>query len=429
MTDFARVNDGVAFASGETFTSADANTIRTDLDVGHTDQVLTLRQHVVRAGNYLAGAEEASLGAFFFDPRLHAYVAMSSPYSTSTPTAYDAMLATVGAAGNLNVIGVARPDATVAQDYDYRPIMCGFASTAVLVYHDTSGTYNTGVAVSNDWLSWAAVYSAGTSVAFRPGGAAASARGAAAVYAGSALPRIFIPGHDASGAAILDLTNTTGSTVTATVRYDHTDWLGYFNSVAVDTAGTTALVIGDGLTSGSDQYYVRWNEVAGTFVHYTISMPAASDTVKYVAYDPISAAFVVMAAASSGGGYAGDLYFLTSTDGLSWNAAKRVPLPSVLTAVLHDFWITPAGLWFALFSDSLQGCFAAISLDGGATWSLCGLGRYSEVTGRVRGKIARGGDLIVVVKPSPDEHDGGHSDAVLVGGGHVGGTTYTAVAA
>jgi hypothetical protein len=146
-----------------------------------------------------------------------------------------------------------------------------------------------------------------------------------------------------------------------------------------------SVATGDGATAiGTTASAAQGIRVTDTTT-YSVTMPIHTDGtqtgMKGIAWDPRTAKFVLMVAGKTSGAHPSNLYWVTSTDGVTWSASvgwKRMQPSWTGDTTLEDFAITPDGIWLVTCRTAPVGGIVnqrlLASIDSGANWQEIGLG-------------------------------------------------------
>lgn len=120
-------------------------------------------------------------------------------------------------------------------------------------------------------------------------------------------------------------TSSTDGDISANSTYDLTNSYGYIQILTVPSAGTNADGVFEITQGGGTGNYVRWVYEAGT-IYAQWAVAYAPTTVFSVAYNSTTHKYwrIREGTGGGGGGTAGNLYWDTSTDGISWTQRATV---------------------------------------------------------------------------------------------------------
>jgi hypothetical protein len=367
MTDFERVNNGVAFSTQQ-LTSTEMNKVRTNGELLWRMQSLRMLEKHVNCSDLDIGASNY-FGPLIWNEIARAYIGITGP--TGANVAPILLAAGAGDDPVISQLGATAVPSDIAEG-SY-PHVYAYETTGYhyQVFPSLADATKCNVSSSTDLKTWTTVTSTPSTLTFAP-----SADGAGCKMSDSVL---VVPGSTATGPALLWLSLGAAGVITATA-------IGAFSGspyrvVSVATNGTIAIGLGHGsATSGLSC------TLAGTITTLSIPTHAAADYARErIAYDARLAKFVRITSGLSAGAYPSNLMWDTST-GASWSATvgwKRL-VPSWSTATtLEDFTITADGIWLAIVRtnvvDGVVNHYLLSSIDSGANWQELALGprRYA----------------------------------------------------
>lgn len=349
MTDFDRVNAGVAFGD-EVFTPADANGLRTNGELLWQNEVLRFsRANVDVTDMYYAAA--STFGPLTWHNYYRCFLAAGPSIGGAGQCL---MTAGVGAPASVSMRAVGLSPPASANT----PVIFGGASTSPYVYQGVSDGANFLLYGSADWSTWG-LYNAAT---FTP----------SVLRAAPAVSGVYtvIPGSADSYRSML-VVSTSGVTIGAKACTSSTS-SSAITSVA--TNGTIAVGVCGLDTAGHGRQAPL--ATAGTGSDFTITKPATVSTVPFVAYDARTSQWVVLAEGASG--YDGNIYWAPRAS-VDWSSGSWYSLATGYAAInVHDFTITTNGIWivsaWALNSYVIFEQLIFASIDAGANWSVHPIG-------------------------------------------------------
>lgn len=397
---FTRVHDGVAFATYDKFTSADANALRTNDELfwsAHTRNLST--QRFDAATIISASPTSGTLGGMFWSDFWGAYVALALPRGSTGPAYY--ALATPG--GRTEYALIATPPSGVSTT-DARPSLITVKfrdaddSIAAMLYADSSS--GTAVAESTDMAAWSRVYYGGSALAATltrlPSLTLASGDVATPVMNVASRPA-FVLTYGAAGHIACSIVS--GGTAS-----------GAPYAVAQSTARNLVMCL-----ASSSLHACVYDDTAKSFTTY--ATPMHVDTVgtasnQKIAYDPILERFVLVTPGNSASALSSGWLYYTTNDGRSaWSATvgwKRVYLgfQNLLGSpfILQDFMITSDGAWVLLVKDNrpvslgLNLVRVLLSFDQGGTWRE--FGSWPRVSGVGTPRLSQSGPGFVIHEQS-----------------------------
>lgn len=396
MTDFARLNNGTAYANGDVVDQANFfNPVRTNEELLYLlNATGTARYTETDVANVGAGTSRGDPTNMAWSSLFGTYISIGVPKTAGG----DQVIFQAGDGADVTVYertGGGLPSSMSTGSPPYNNVFAQLTtldgdSVGAYLYKSTSST--SASSVTKDLDTWTTGH---TGIPFLT-----TRTGPGFVRYGSGVPgsqrQVMIPGYHTTEAktAIISLAVFPGAPATLlNPSYRYLSTAETIRGIATDGASVVAVTSNAGAMFNS-------TTPGTTVTDFTFTRPATLDGIVGVEYDPIRLLWVMFGYSNTSAEKR--FYSTVSADGITWTSDWMGVLVPCETSsgdlIVHDSMITRDGTWFVAYSARFCDEFVlhlAISMDGGGNWHKRTLGRFNRDY-YADWEFARGGDSILL---------------------------------